>query len=269
MEYGINLGFILREIEIERAAELIAGAGFKYLDYTPSLLEVGWEKRAEDALKIIKSYGLRVYQTHVPFHRHNKMKDIHRELIKRCGEVTEIFGASFMVAHGDEFDFENMTYSVECALEYNHNHFLPAVERAKKNGYKVAFETVFEDVPERPRFSSRADELKSLILSYNSESAVCCWDFGHAHVSFRHDASSIIRDFGSLIKCTHLHDNTGVDSHQIPLTGDIRWGEVKDAFADINYDGIMSIEYSHGRIPEELAEDFLKLSYSSAKHIFK
>ena len=105
MEYGINLGFMLREIEIERAVELIAGAGFKWLDYTPSLIEDGWEKRAKDAFRIIESYGLSVHQTHVPFNRRNEMKDIHGELIKRCGEVTEIFGARFMVAHGDEFDF--------------------------------------------------------------------------------------------------------------------------------------------------------------------
>lgn len=51
-----------------------------------------------------------------------------------------------------------------------------------------------------------------LILSFGSENAVCCWDFGHAYVAFRNRQVEKIREFGSLIQCTHVHDNTGIDS---------------------------------------------------------
>jgi sugar phosphate isomerase/epimerase len=177
-------------------------------------------------------------------------------------------GAKFVAVHGDEFDFDNMEFSPEAALEHNRNMFLPYVKEGEKCGFKMAFETVFQDRSSGVRFTSDPKDLLALIKSFESENAVCCWDFGHAHVSFKWEAPSIIRDFGSLIQCTHLHDNTGEDSHQIPLTGDIRWGEVKEAFDTVNYKNVMSIEYSHGRIPENLAEDFLRLSYRSAKQIF-
>ena len=192
-------------------------------------------------MKLFDAFGLTVHQTHVPFNRYGAYGEAHPECVARCFEATEILGAKYAVVHGDEFDFENITFSPEAALEYNRKMYLPYVEGGKAAGYKVAFETVFEDW-DRRRYTSRADELRKLIDSFNSESAVCCWDFGHAHVSFGKDAPSVARDFGSLIECTHLHDNTGIDAHSLPLLGDINWKETMRAFKDINYCGVMSVE---------------------------
>lgn len=139
--------------------------------------------------------------------------------------------------------------------------------RAERNGYKVAFETVFEDWGRR-RFTSVADELMDLILSYHSDASVCCWDFGHAHVSFKKEAPSVMKRLGARIQCTHLHDNTGVDAHQLPLTGDIDWRATMAAVKEIGYEGVTSVEYSHGAIPEHLAKDFIALTYKTAKHLW-
>ena len=173
-----------------------------------------------------------------------------------------------MVAHGDEFDFDNLEFSPEAALEYNHNLFLPYVTRAEQGGYKVAFETVFEEMKKR-RFSSQADELMDLIQSFHSDSAVCCWDFGHSNVAFKKEAPQLIKRFGSLIQCTHMHDNAGNDSHQMPLTGDINWSETIGAMKQIGYDGVLSIEYAHGSLPETLAENFINLSFQAARYVWE
>lgn len=268
MEYGININFFTRTLELPKAAELVAKAGFTQLDYTPPLKNDNWQESMQEALTIFADHGLTVHQTHAPYNRYGSYKGCYHLCLDRCAEATARMGAKFMVAHGDEFDFENRPFSQEAALEYNHNIFAPYVEQAGQNGYQVAFETVFEDGGRR-RYTSDADELLTLIHSFESENAVCCWDFGHAFVSFKKNAPEQIRKLGHLIRCTHVHDNNGwSDTHQMPMTGDIDWKATIDAFKEIRYAGILSIEYAHGNMAPHLVEDFIDLTYRSAAHIW-
>ncbi len=268
MEYGINIGYFTKGVSLAKAAELIAKAGFTKLDYTPPVLEDTWEDSMKEAAKIFEANGLSVHQTHAPFNRYGRYGDKHILCMDRCAEATEFFGAKYVAVHGDEFDFDHLTFTPEAALEYNRKYFLPYVERAQKNGYKLAFETVFEDSQSR-RYTSKADELLDLILSFENESAVCCWDFGHAHVSFRKQAVDEIRRFGKLIQCTHLHDNTGVDAHALPTLGDIDWNATMAAFHEIGYKDVLSVEYSHGVLPEHLTGDFIDLTYKITKDLWE
>lgn len=266
MNYGLNIRFFENALGLARAAEVAAKVGFTHLDYTPPVTEDNWYAQMLEAEKIFAANGLTVHQTHAPFNRYGKYGDTHKLCLDRCAEATAYLGADFLVAHGDEFDFEALTYSPEAALEYNRNYFLPYLERAEKEGYKLAFETVFADW-DRPRFTAQADELYALITSFESESAVCCWDFGHSHVSMKKEAPAQIRRFGKLIQCTHLHDNTGRDSHQIVMTGTINWAETMQAFADIGYGGILSLEFSHGSMQGPLAEELIRFSHLAAKEL--
>ena len=184
MEYGINIGFFTKELGMKKAAELAAKAGFTMLDYTPPVQSETWEATMKEDLKIFEANGLTVHQTHAPFNRYGQYGDKHKLCVDRCAEATGLMGAKYMVVHGDEFDFDKRPFSIEAALAYNHDFFLPYVEQGRENGYKVAFETVFEDM-DRRRYTSKAEELMELITSYHSENAVCCWDFGHANVSFK------------------------------------------------------------------------------------
>ncbi len=269
MEYGINIGFFTKQTELENVARLVSKAGFKMLDYTPPVLRDNWDILMKEHLKIFGEYGLLVHQTHAPFDRYGGYGDKYKLCLDRCAEATAFMGADFMVVHGDEFDFDNMSFSPEAALEYNHKLFSPYVDSAGKSGYKVAFETVFEDrFKDRRRYTSEADELMKLITSFESADAVCCWDFGHANVSFGKSMPEVIEGFGSLIKCTHLHDNAGNDSHQTPMTGDIDWRAVMSALRGIGYDGILSVEYAHGTIPEELLERFIGYTFDSARYLW-
>lgn len=267
MEYGININFFGRVIGLAKAADLVASAGFTQVDYTPALRSDTWKSDMKEAMKIFDDHGLTVHQTHAPFSRYIGDMEMQARCLERCAEATEILGAKFMVAHGDEFDFANMPFSPEAALDYNHKIFLPYVERAKQGGYKVAFETVFEDW-DRRRYTSDLNELLAVINSFHSDSAVCCWDFGHSHVQWRKDAPEQIRQLGSLIQCTHLHDNAGNDSHQMPMTGDIDWTETVSALKEIGYGGILCVEYAHGRLPEHLMGSFIHLTYKAANHIW-
>ncbi len=269
MEYGININFFANKIGLEKAAELVSKAGFTQLDYTPHIKLDTWREEMGEAMKIFDAYGLEVHQTHAPFNRYGGY-DNHALCLDRCAEATEFTGAKYMVAHADEFDFDGMAFSPEAAYDYNRKIYLPYVERAEKGGYKVAFETVFEDgYYKGRRYTSDADELYNFITDWKSDAACCCWDFGHANVQFKEKAPDVIRRFGSLIECTHLHDNSGNDSHQMPMTGDINWTETMNAFHDFGYNGIMSVEYAHGEMPEYLVGDFIDLTFKSAKHVWE
>ena len=270
MKTGINIAFFANLIGMEKAAKYVSDAGFTHLDYTPPVINDDWEKIMKENHKIFKDYGLTVHQTHAPFNRYGRYGDkkSHSVCLDRCMEATSYFDAKYVAVHGDEFDFANMVFSPEAALEYNHNYFKPCVEYGKKNGIKLAFETVFEDsYRESRRFTSDPAELMSLIKSFNCENAVCCWDFGHANVSFRQTHAEEVVKFGSLIQCTHLHDNCGNDSHQIPMSGDIDWKSVMSSFGKIGYDEVMSVEYSHGSLTGEFNADFIKLTYDLTKYL--
>lgn len=267
MEYGININYFTEVLGLHKAAELIAKAGFTHLDYSPPVTQENWASYMKDAMNIFDCYGLKVHQTHAPFNRYGRYNGIHTLCLDRCAEATAFMGAKYMVVHGDEFDFDTLTFSAEAALEYNHNLFLPYVESGKKNGFKVAFETVFEDL-DRRRYTSDADELMDLLTSFEKGDVACCWDSGHAHVSFKKKAPEIIKRFGSLIECTHIHDNAGNDSHQIPMTGDIDWKSVMGAFKEVGYRGIISVEYAHGKMPQNLMEDFIDLTYRAAEQLW-
>lgn len=267
MKYSTTIDFFIKLFGVEKATKFVADAGFTYLDYTPTLTSDNWEFEMKEAMKVFEAYGLTVHQTHAPFNRYGHYKGIHRTCLDRCAEATAYMGAKYMVVHGDEFDFENLTYSPEAALEYNHNMFLPYVEHGGKNGYKVAFETVFKDW-NRERFTSKSDELKSLITSFDGENIACCWDSGHAHISFGDKAPDVLKEFGNLIQCTHLHDNTGADSHQMPMTGKIDWKALMDAFKAINYQGVTNLEYAYGKMAECFMPDFLKLTYNICEYLW-
>lgn len=54
----------------------------------------------------------------------------------------------------------------------------------------------------------------------------------------------------------------------MPMTGDINWKDTMEAFRQIGYNGVMSVEYAHGSMPESLAQDFINLSYKTARYIW-
>lgn len=265
--YGINVNYLARLHGLKETVAKIAAAGFTKLDYTPPLRADDWQAQMREAMRIFAAYGLTVHQTHAPYNRYGTYGEQLKTCLARCMEATAELGAAYMVVHGDEFDFAATPFSPEAALDYNHHLFRPLVEAAPKSGFCLAFETVFEDGKPFRRFTSDIAELEALIRSFDCDSAVCCWDFGHANVSFGKRQAEAIRRIGGKIRCMHLHDNTGKDAHQMPMTGDIDWSAVTAAFREIGYDGVWSVEYAHGSMPEVLMSDFLRLTCESARYL--
>ncbi len=269
IEFGIDIGYIAASVGWENAAKMMGEAGFTLVDYNPPIWQENWKDDMKWALDLFERNGLRVHQTHAPFFRYAKFDEAQAVQRERLYESTVLMGAEFMVVHGDEYNSCPLEYSPENAFKHNYDLFAPYVERAEKDGVKVAFETVFADgCMGYDRFTAKAEELRKLIFAYNSDAAVCCWDFGHANVSFGKEHADVIRSMEGKVACTHVHDNQGRhDDHLLPFQGNIDWKACVDALRETGYNGQFVYELVYGKIPPELMPEYLHFLKKTAEHI--
>lgn len=268
MKFGVNPQYLMKNIPFETVLEMLSKAGFTDLDYQPKFGIDNFEDNAYKEIDAITKAGLCVHQTHAPYNRYGTCSDeVYKIKLEQIFRITEMSGAKYLVVHGDEFDFDNMQYSPEKALQYNYELFAPYVERAAKLGIKIAFETVFEDgYKNRPRFSSKIEDLKALIDKFNSCNVCCCWDFGHAGLSFGNDHAKNIEKMGSLIECTHVQDyGHNFDLHLLPFLGENDWAALMAALSKTGYSGNLTYELVYGAIPESLGNEFAKYLMATAK----
>lgn len=269
MDYSVNMGYLTKKANIEAVSKALSKAGFKALDYTPPVKDDNWYEVMEHDVNIFSKNGLYVNQTHVPMNRYiNLPAKEHIKHMERMLKANEYMNAKYMVVHGDEFDFSK-PYSAENALKYNYELCAPIVEAAVAKNINIAFENLFEDGFEgKPRFCSRAEELKALIESFKSENVSCCWDFGHASVAFKERQAEKIAYMDGLISCTHIHDNNQEsDLHMPPFLGETDWKACMDALKSKGYNGTFSFEFAHGAIPEEMCKPFFGFLYNTAEYI--
>ncbi len=59
MDFSFNINFLTRCASLEKAAQAMAKAGFKYLDYTPRVSDENWKEDFEKALEILANMVLR------------------------------------------------------------------------------------------------------------------------------------------------------------------------------------------------------------------
>lgn len=256
MDIGLNVNYMARKSDLACAAAAAAKAGLNGLDYTPNYRLDEWESIMHEAMSIFEKNGLYVLQTHAPYNRYGAHGENHMKFVDRTLTATKEMGAKYMVVHGDEFDFKNMEYTFDAALEYNYEKYAPVVEKAARLGVKVAFENVFQEAS-RPRFCSKSEELLGLIKRFNSDTVCACWDFGHAGVSFGKDQPQKILELGSFIECTHVHDNAhNYDCHLPPFLGEIDWDACCESMRSIGYKGHLTFEMVYGNIPGEMIDVF-------------
>ncbi len=268
MEYSINIEYLMKTVSAKRAAEILSKSGFTALDYTPPVSRDNWKDIMRENLDIFHSCGLRVHQTHAPYNRYGKWGSNHKLYAERALEATAEMGAKYMVTHGDEFDYDNLTYTKEAALNYNHDYFADCVKKSAEYGVGMAFENLFCEDNHPSRFCSEADELLSLIKSFNQDNITCCWDFGHANISFKDKQSENMALLADYITCTHVHDNNArSDEHLPPYFGRIDWKACMDVLHRADYKGTVSFEIVHGEIPPEVMPYFTDMLKQAGESI--
>ena len=121
-----------------------------------------------------------------------------------------------IVIHGDDYrPLPGETYNTQKALERTYEFWAPYVEKAANQGVLVAIETVFEDNRSKnappDRFTSRLEELATLIDKFDNPYVKCCWDSGHARLAFGDDGiKSAIISLGKYLNKCLINDLHGV-----------------------------------------------------------
>ena len=279
MKIAVNPGYIAKTpgaepMPILEATLLCKKCGFDAVDLG-SYTEGGDEGMKNLRLlgETIAEAGITVEQTHAPFNRYKAEPiDVFRGKMQRAFESAVALGARRIVLHGDEYRAPDGTpYRESDAIDYAVEFFSPYVEYALKNGLDVAFENVFEDgYLGLPRCGSSVDALIETIDRFADSRVGCCWDFGHAAVEYKTEMLSALTKVGRRLSCTHVHDNAmNRDAHLPPFLGTVDWAAHAKYLRESGYDGAFTYEFVYGAYPTELKEDFLKMTFETAKHILR
>ena len=193
----------------------------------------------------------------------------------RLFEASKILGAKYVVIHCDEYRTVDH-YDEKEILEYECKRITPYVEYAYKNNLIVCAENVFEDnswrypqIDGKSRFTSRIEELKSVLEYFSSPTVRCCWDFGHAKLAFgSNNMANALCEVGKYIVCTHTHDNYyDKDLHLVPFLGDTNWMENMAALNKVGYKGKLSFELGYGEFDDTIANDFMKFVFATGNKL--
>jgi sugar phosphate isomerase/epimerase len=90
-----------------------------------------------------------------------------------------------------------------------------------------------------------------------------CIDTGHAQLHGP-DPAGVIRQAGSRLITTHVHDNRGTrDEHMPPGWGTIHWASVTDALREVGYAGCVMLELTDGPPPGRRAHIRRELAFGA------
>lgn len=257
-----------------RAIDMLCEAGFRSIDIDlynleSPLLQKNNSKAIADVKAHLDAFGAIAHQAHAPFPIGKDAYRIPEEnvdvLLRRSLEVAGALGISQVIFH----PIRIYDSTSEQRIEKNREILLPYGEYAKKCGTRIAVENLFCRHKEQKKklianACSTGEELAAMIDTLG-EGFVACLDLGHAGLAGQ-SAAGMIRTLGKKrLHALHVHDNNYLeDQHLVPYQGDMDWGSIIDALAEIGYDDSFTFEavprYLHS-LPESLCPSFLRNLY--------
>ena len=279
MELSMNLGHFMygrgEEVrDILRCAEIAKNAGFNFVDFSANyyLEEDGWLDKTKRIKEGFDRIGLTVNQTHPPYVFEKYGEEDYKEYMRRAFEINAAVGSEYVVIHADKYIPGAKGYDPTEALTEIYDFYAPYVELAKKRGFSVAVENLFEPIRNgvRTRYTSTVEEQLEIINKFNDPAVVACWDFGHGKISNPTDPLAALAKLGSHVKCLHVHDNIGhfeSDCHLPVYFGDTDWERAVKYLKDSGYTGKFTYEVGYAKIPSALVEDYAKFLYKLADNL--
>lgn len=248
-----RIGSLLGDL---KAIELIKKAGFDSIDADldywddAGYYEGDYIARAKEMRKFADELNIPFTQAHAPFNL--SMKDGEEANIKNTFDVTvkaieccEILGVDILVVH--PLQFREYYSNKKFLKELNFRFYTDLLPYCEKHGVKMACENMFHRDPHNGHIIDSVcadpEEFNEYIDMVNSEYLVACLDLGHCGVTNRDAAYCIRKMGGERVKALHIHDNDFVnDCHTMPMMGNMDWGSITKALADINYSGNFTLE---------------------------
>lgn len=260
------------ERDILESARLLRDAGYKFLDffvYDHYVDDESYISSAEKLRSDFEGLGLKVDQTHAPYVFEKVEPELYKQRMQRAFEMSHLLGAEHIVIHADNYIPDEKGYDFNKALETVYDFYAPYVEYAKSVGLGVAIENLFEtNRARRTRFTSYVEEQIAIIDKFNDPGVTACWDFGHGKVSYGAKHLEAMKQVGSRITCTHVHDNAfGMDLHQNLFFGDCDWEQAIADLKSFGYSGKFTFEMVYGCLPDALLPRYMKLFYDTGDYL--
>ena len=255
---------------LEKTIDLFSEVGFEAIDFNLDKEPYYADTLDQDFFKSITAYaadkGIAFTQTHAPFPSGFPEEESNQ---RRFAEIVTAIkhaswlGAKMIVVHPTKhIDYKE---NYDAALAWNLDFYRRLIPYAEEFGIQIAIENIRGTLTETPQ-----GLLTLLQLLDDPVFTVCC-DVGHANICGV-DPVDLIRQLGSRIGCTHIHDNDGTrDAHTLPYCGTIDWERVMQAFAEIGYEG--NLNYEAGRfltnVPAELRDESARYMAAVGKHLIQ
>ena len=267
---GKNTELMLRYAAEAGFREVMIGFGESGM-----FLRSDYEREVEKIAEWLARFGLSCGQTHLPCYHLTVSSEITNEetelSIRRAIRASAALGAGWTAFHPRT----SVTGGYSRTVSFSDNLAIleSYLEVAEECGVGIAV----ENMPLYPRtnafwrfFGGGWEELCELCDRLCSDKIGICWDFGHAHTA-ELDQAAALRDIGSRLKMTHVHDNTrSGDHHQLPGLSDPQWGSIDwqkaiGALREIGYSGSLALEVIDP--PLSMYGNFMRLAYDSLEYI--
>ncbi|TDF93800.1 sugar phosphate isomerase/epimerase family protein [Paenibacillus piri] len=255
--------------------------GFSVLDFNmcamihnkTELNGPNWEAELEKIKIAAQHYGVEFSQSHLPYLPGNKPypagseeETFFDEITRRSLVASHVLGVKAAVVHPlTEQVVEE--HSEEANLKLNHQFYDSIVEEAAKLNVNIAFENM-ADLNNKRRFGSIAEELITLVDSFNDPHVGICWDIGHGNRVYKNQVRPI-RLLGDKIIALHVDDNHGTtDDHLLPFLGNIDWETIMPLLTEIGYKGDFVYEIkTNNYMPDELKNLTARFCYEVGEYL--
>lgn len=261
MELSMNIYNLTWRYDLARCAEIYQKAGFTAVDYgffkmgcddTDPMNGADYRTKAQEMRRTIEAAGLKVNQTHAPFHfqnwgDENYFQTVTHPRLVRSLEISAILGAKIAIVHPLHYGLYHG--HEEEWFERNMKFYRSLIPYCREYGIKVALENMWQRHPLRRNIvldtCAAKEEFVRYVDALDSEYMVACLDLGHVGLSFQYDeAQDVIRALGhDRLQALHVHDNNyQEDQHLLPFMGKMNWAEITRALGEINYSGDFTYE---------------------------
>lgn len=221
----------------------------KVIDYLSPQEQDEWVKQMN---QVLKETGIPVCQCHSYFGRTDHFTpeelEVYKNKVARSVELAGRMNIPWAVVHAIPYA-KNWGATKEESRQKNVEFFKWLQKKAAPAGVGIAF----ENIPGNEY--ATAEALIALCKEAEPHGKVgVCWDTGHAHLTPDMDQAASIMRLGTLLKCTHIHDNHGkTDEHILPMMGTIEWQPIIKSLKESCYEG--DLVYESGQPFKHLPED--------------
>ena len=249
------------------AIKLLAKAGFNCIDLNLNRYSVKdpvspfWfmsvseqQNYAYEIKKAAKEACVYISQVHAPYPTYHptkrKRKEVY-EYVENAIYISALIGSPFVVVHPQVPPESKTEEEVKQAIEDNIEFYRGFADMLRQTGVKIAIENMFnwDWSVDRPlvTVASTAECMRYMLDTLNHMCGetlyVACLDTGHGMLTGGGDLPYMVKRLAHRLRLMHIHDNDAVrDRHQAPYTGVIDWDAFAAALADIDYNGVLSLE---------------------------